>query len=211
VFANEGDKRPVGRPVVTQVGEAMAEDPGRIMIEGQRLGLIQEVRLDGAVLPVVRNTGYALWIEPPPQDPGFGTLELFYPRGVLTETLEFAPTLMANHQPRRIELTLNGGPAGGGWYALSYSFRLNQTPVARAGIYYLDWLDMTSPYSGLVASGFFHSTAREVFQFERIGLVNRPIFFQSLCTTADGDMCYSNAVTVLPAGHVGTSDVPGVK
>lgn len=177
----------------------MAVEPGRILIEGRGLGLIQEVRLDGAVLPIERNTGYQLWIAPPPQDPGFGKLELAYPRGVISKVLEFTPTLMADHRARTTELFLNGGE-GPGFYALNYSFRLRGTPLQHGGLYYLDWLDMSSPFSGLVGAGEFNGIAQETFHFERIALINRPVFFQALCTSHDGRMCYSN-VAILLHGH----------
>jgi len=209
-FANEGDKRPANFPVVTHVGSGAASHPGRIAIEGRGLGLIQEVRLDGVVLPVERNTGYELWIAPPPQDPGFGKLELFAPSGVITKVLEFTPTLVANHQPRTIDLTINPEP-GGGFYALSFSFRMRTTPLARPGIYYMDWLDMSSPFSGLVAAGWFSGAASETFRWERLGLINRPVFFQALCTTDEGEMCYTNLAAVYH-GHVLPGPTPtGVK
>ena len=95
-FAGEQDKTSPYQPVVTHVGSGMAVEPGRILIEGRGLGLIQEVRLDGAVLPVERNTGYQLWIAPPPRDPGFGKLELAYPRVTVDDspiTAALAPHL----------------------------------------------------------------------------------------------------------------------
>lgn len=205
-FAGETDKRPLNGPVVTHVGSAMAVEPGRILIEGRQLGLIQEVRLDGAVLPVERNTGYTLEIAPPPQVPGFSKLEFLYPRGVIQKGIEFTPSLMADHRRHTIDLYLNGGE-GRGFYALTYSFRLRGAPIQRAGIYYLDWLDMSSPFSGLVGAGWFHSTAREVFHSERIALLNRPVFFQGLCTAEDGRMCYSNVATVYH-GHPAPGPVP---
>lgn len=205
-FAGETDKRPVDRPVVTHVGSGMASEPGRIVIEGRQLGLIQEVRLDGAILPVLRNNGYELVLAPAARDPGFGKLELAYPRGVLTEVLEFTPTLAAHHLPRHINLFLNGGDAGG-FYALTYSFRLRTSPLQHSGIYYLDWLDMSSPFSGLVAAGWMDGVATEHFTWERLGLINRPVFFQALCTADDGRMCYSNVVAVYH-GHPAPGSAP---
>jgi len=198
-FAGEGDKRPVNPPVVTHVGSGMAPAPGHIVIEGKNLGVVQEVRLDGALLPVLRNSGYQLVIAPPAQEPGFAKLELFYPRGVIATTLEFTPTLVANRQAQRIDLTLHGS-AWGDFYALSFSLRMRQPPLARPGIYYLECLDMNPQFSGLVGAGWFKGLAHKTFRMP-VGTYSSPVFFQYLSTTDEGAMCYSNMVSVYSGFH----------
>jgi hypothetical protein len=211
-FASEGQQhQQLYTPTVTHVGSGMARAPGRIEIQGTGLGLIQEVRLDDVVMPVVRSTPYSLWIEPGPQDPGFGKLELFYPRGVLTESLTFAPTLVANHKRNVVELTIDNG-ASGGFYALSYSLHLRSAQLAYSGIYYMDFLDMSVTRTfGLVGAEFFRNrTATEYFHHEWVALWGRPVYFQSLCVAENGDMCYSNPVMVRH-GTLAPSDPPTLK
>jgi hypothetical protein len=206
-FASEGHQQ-LYTPTVTNVGSGMARAPGRIEIQGTGLGLVQEVRLNDVVMPVVRSTPYSLWIEPGPQIPGFGKLELFYPRGVLTESLAFTPTLVANHMLRKIELTIDGG-APGGFYSLAYSLHLNTTPALVDGIYYMNWLDLSNPnHYGVIANEIFEgSTAVEVFHHDWIALFGRPVYFQSMCVTADGQMCFSN-IAMVRHGTIAPSDPP---
>jgi hypothetical protein len=210
-FANDGTKLQLAnQPVVTHVGYGMARDPGHIQIQGKNLGLIQEVRLDGVVVPVVRNNSYSLWLDLLPQEPGFGQLELFYPRGVLTESVSFTPTLVADHRPAGTLLTMDSGDSGG-FYSLSYSIRMRSEPLSHLGIYYMNMIDTGIYNSGVVGADFFESRfATEVFQHGRLSLIGRPVHFQALCTADNGDMCYSNVASIY-LGHFGPSDGPTAK
>ena len=66
----------VSPPTIRSVNSTSAFAPGRIVIHGTSLGIVTQVLIAGEVVPIVKNTGSRLSVQPPPEDPGFATLEL---------------------------------------------------------------------------------------------------------------------------------------
>lgn len=188
------------KPVVTEVGHGMAIAPGRIAILGENLGLIRTVRLDGIEIPVLRNTGTRLVIEPAPGEPGFHALELVHGQGKFERALELTPTLDARRVGDHLAVTVHGSDRG--FYELDYSLRLAATPVYYPGINFPNLLDMTIPHAGIANAAFLPDGGRTTWLWHvpvpvMLAFAG-PVHMQALCTSLDGVICYSNAVTVRP-------------
>lgn len=200
-FPQDSHPRPAPTPVVTEVGHGMAIEPGRIAVLGENLGLIRTVRLDGVEVPILRKTATRLVFEPAPDLPGFHALELDHGGGRIVRTLELTPTLAVRRAGDYLAVTVHGSDRG--WYELDYSFRLAGTPQYYPGINFPNLLDFNTPHSGIAYGAYLPDGNRATVLWEvpPMMAVTAPVHLQALCTTLDGVMCYSNAVTVLP-GHV---------
>ena len=198
-FSQEGNIRPVGKPIVDEVGHGMAIAPGRIVVTGENLGLIHTVKLDGIVTPVVRNTGTRLVLAPAPGLPGFHALELEHGQGTFERVLELTPTLAARRAGEYLAVAVHGSDRG--WYELAYSLRHAATPQYYPGINFPNWLDMTTPHSGIAYGAYLPDGNRDtiLWRVPTMMAMAAPVHLQALCETLDGVLCYSNAVTVRPA------------
>jgi len=189
---------PAPKPVVTEVGHGMAIAPGRIAVLGENLGLIRTVRLDGQELPVLRNTGTRLVLEPAPGLPGFHALELEHGQGTFERALELTPTLAARRTGDFLAVSVHGSDRG--WYELAYSFRRARTPQYFPGINFPSLLDFDTPHSGIAYAAYLPDGNRAtiLWQVPPVMGVLAPVHLQALCTSLDGTLCHSNLVTVLP-------------
>lgn len=197
-FPQESHLLPAPTPRVTEVGHGMAIEPGRIAVLGKNLGLVHTVRLDGVELPILRNTGTRLVIEPAPGFPGFHALELVHGQGRIERALELTPTLAAKRAGDLLAITVHGSDRG--WYELEYSFRLAGAPQYYPGINFPRLIDMNAPLSGVAFGAYLPDGNRAtlLWQVPPVMAVQLPIHLQALCTSLDGVMCFSNAVTVHP-------------
>ena len=197
-FSQETKTLPAGKPVVSEVGHGMAIAPGRIAITGENLGLVRTVRLDGVEVPVVRNTGTRLVIEPAPGMPGFHALALEHGQGTVERVLELTPTLAARRAGEYLAVSVHGSDRG--WYELSYSLKLAPAPQYYPGINFPNLLDLATPYSGLAYGAYLPDGDRStmLWRVPPMMAVTTPVHIQALCESLDGVLCYSNAVTVRP-------------
>jgi len=197
-FPQESKTVAAPKLVVTEVGHGMAIEPGRIAITGENLGLIRLVRLDGVELPIVRNTGTRLVIEPPASLPGFHALELVHGQGKLVRALELTPTLVAKRAGEYVSVTVHGSDRG--FYELDYSLRLAANPIYVPGINFPRLLDLTIPNSGLAYAAYLPDGNRMtvLWRVPQTMAIVAPVHFQALCESLDGVLCYSNLVTVRP-------------
>lgn len=197
-FSQEGNTRPAAKPVVNEVGHGMAIAPGRIVVTGENLGLIHTVRLDGVELPVVRNTGTRLVLAPEPGLPGFHALELTHGQGTLERALELTPTLAVRRAGEYLAVAVHGSDRG--WYELAYSLKRAALPQYYTGINFPNWLDMTTPYSGVAYGAYLPDGNRDTFLWRvpTMLALTAPVHLQALCESLDGVLCYSNTVTVQP-------------
>jgi hypothetical protein len=204
VYPRKDTARPEGRPTITYVEPAMAKEPGRISIQGTNLGLIMEVRVNGTVVPVVRNDGTEIVITPGNQDPGIARLELVNADEVLSTRLNFRPSLHGRYRGNKVQVALDPGLPG--FYFVNYSFKPARFPGITAGVYYMDLLDMTTPHSGMLVGGFSSDGAPMAFPWSPIphGLQGvggpgtvMPMNIQAFLMFGD-EYCWSNMLTLQP-------------
>lgn len=193
----QGNVQPYPAAQVTGVEPTMAFEPGSIAILGKNLDLTLEVRINGYPVPIVRNTGHRIVIEPRPQIPGLAKLELVQPRGLVLAELEFMPSLHADSMGGgRLSAGLHPGQRG--FYVLYYSSTRGATPFHPTPVYYHSMLDLTVPHSGMLGMGLSDGAPFHVVEAMPLVMVGRPLHVQALCwyPTASGLLgSYSNVVS----------------
>jgi hypothetical protein len=198
-----GDSVP--SPTVTHIDKAEACGPGSVELRGRNLELITNVRVAGVEVPMLANDGLRIVFAPPPQIPGFQSLELVQPQGVLAETMVFTPALSGRWLEDHVRLRLDAG--GAGWYILNYSFRARRVPLAYPNTHYGEMLDMTIPFSGQLAGGILENA--DIVQLPPIHVPRglrtvgglgtlRPMHVQAYVMTGV-NLCFSNLYTLVPA------------
>jgi hypothetical protein len=146
----KGNHTTPAETVITQVESMMAYEPGPVSIVGKQLGLVTAVKVDGQAVPVLRNTGSEIVINPGYQDPGFAQLELVKPGRTVTGWIEFTPSLRATRNGNLIRVMLNPGEDGFHW--LYWSYRRLETPVTFPNVYYSGMLNLNVHGSGILCA-----------------------------------------------------------
>jgi hypothetical protein len=195
-------------PVITRVESVLAYEPGFVSIYGQQLGLTMQVLVDGRAVPVIRKGATEIVIDTGPVDPGFAKLELVHPAGKVVGAIDFTPSLKAARNGNELRLRLHGGlPC---FYWLDFSYRCLDTPDIVPGVYYMWWLDMTAPASGMLRAGFVPDGQPVLFSMLVPPLAGPllqhnsvsgtgPLNIQAYCMLVENDedyLCYTNMVTV---------------
>jgi hypothetical protein len=183
----------------------MAYEPGPVEIRGTGLGLVTGLRLNGHALDILSNSGRRIVFEPPNQAPGFGLLELVRPHDSLTEPIEFMPSLQARWSGDQFQVRLNPGYPG--WVVLSYSLRRNLLMHNVPDAYYGEWLDFSTPHSGVLTALVLSDgnplelpwmrMPRGLMEHGGLG-TTRPIYLQAFCML-EHELCFTNMVSVQPA------------
>jgi hypothetical protein len=183
-------------PTISSIPPRKAFDLERIAILGSNLGLVTDVRVNGIVAPIVRVTGTRIVVGPvPPQDPGFGTVELIHGRGIVTGTIELTPTLRAERRGLRLTSTLRNGDVGA--YVLRFDYERLPAPVVEPGIYYGRLL----PLDAQVLSAGTFADAEPLTILSRmpieVGLIGAPLSLQAQCVIGvEAVQSYSNLAAV---------------
>lgn len=183
-------------PRITSVPQRFSYAPTNVAILGTNLGLAMDVKVNGVSYPVVRVTAARIVVGPvPPQDPGFGTVEVISASSVATAPISLLPTLSGTRRRTTVNLTLANGDTG--TYVLRYAYTMLGSPVVDEGIYGKRLLPLASP---VLTAGVFTDASPVTISAlmpVQIGQIGSNLRVQAQCTAdTAGIEAYTNLAVV---------------
>jgi hypothetical protein len=184
-------------PSITSVPDRRAYNSGNLPIYGTNLSLASSVRINGVPTPILRVLANRIVVGPvPTQDPGIGSVELVYNRGVESAPIKFLPTLEAIQRGVRLTLKLSNGDTG--TYVVRFSYITPGSGAIDPGIYGPRYL---GPFSSILVSGFFPTASTLTLTGLTIPIsidqIGSPLQLQAVCfSPAQNVTAYTNLATV---------------